>query len=584
MSLLPIFAAGSTVQPAVDPYWSNVVLLLHMDGSNGGTTFTDSSSYGMTITPTGVTTNTGTVKYGTAAAAFASPVTSLLYVPSGGNFGTSDFTIEFWVYAASVTGSRQYIAGSGIAAHQWQIALEQTTQKIIFWTESNITLLTSTTSVALSTWTHVAIVRAGTTTTLYINGARDVSATDTGNYSSAAYGIGSWQPAAPGTTYGMLSGSRLDDFRITTLARYTGNFTPPAAAFPNQGNTGWATWNPSDKSSLAVLSNGNLTISHVAASAHDGARATKGKSSGKWYWEQTGENIGIGNLSAAVATGNYVGGDANGWGYNSSGNKYNAGISTAYGATFTAADTIGVALDLDNGNLSWFKNNVFQGIAFTGLSGTLYPFDSIYSAITSTTNFGATALTYTPPNGTFWNAADKNASTTLRNNNMTFVSAAATLLQRATTGKSTGKYYYEFTVPTGATAGYVSISNATDANSAVWGNSANNWGYAFSGLKYNSGSASYGNTWANNDVIGVAVDLTNGKIWFSKNGTWQASGDPVAGTNAAYTTLSGTLYPSTGARGDVCQVTLNTGATPFAYTPPTGYSAWDATVYNAGVF
>ena len=62
----------------------------------------------------------------------------------------------------------------------------------------------------------------------------------------------------------------------------------------------------------------------------------------------------------------------------------------------------------------------------------------------------------------------------------------------------------------------------------------------------NAGSAaSYGDTWTTGDIIGVALDLDNGgNLYFSKNGTWQDSGDPTSGgtaTGAAFTGLSGTF-------------------------------------------
>lgn len=47
-----------------DPYFSNVSLLLHMDGANGSTTFTDSGPNALTITPTGTTISTSQAKYG----------------------------------------------------------------------------------------------------------------------------------------------------------------------------------------------------------------------------------------------------------------------------------------------------------------------------------------------------------------------------------------------------------------------------------------------------------------------------------------------------------------------------------------
>ena len=50
--------------------------------------------------------------------------------------------------------------------------------------------------------------------------------------------------------------------------------------------------------------------------------------------------------------------------------------------------------------------------------------------------------------------------------------------------------------------------------------------------------SSYGNTYTTNDIIGVALDLDNNKIYFSKNGTFQNSGVPTSGstgTGAAFT-------------------------------------------------
>ena len=64
---------------------------------------------------------------------------------------------------------------------------------------------------------------------------------------------------------------------------------------------------------------------------------------------------------------------------------------------------IGIALDLDGGNLEFYKNNVSQGIAATGITGTWYAYTAGLWVTTSTTsitaNFGSSALTYTPPAG-----------------------------------------------------------------------------------------------------------------------------------------------------------------------------------------
>lgn len=81
---------------------------------------------------------------------------------------------------------------------------------------------------------------------------------------------------------------------------------------------------------------------------------------------------------------------------------------------------------------------------------------------------------------------------------------------------------------------YFNQSDPTNPVAATSGGVA----YRGSGQKKVEGSNSnYGSSWTSGDIIGVAVK--DGKVWFAKNGTWQNSGDPAAGTNPAATGLSG---------------------------------------------
>jgi hypothetical protein len=101
---------------------------------------------------------------------------------------------------------------------------------------------------------------------------------------------------------------------------------------------------------------------------------------------------------------NYVGADANGWGYyGNTGQKYNNASGSAYGASYTHGDGIGVAFDADAGTLVFYKNNTSQGTAFTGLtSGPYFAAHSDGSAGSGTYafyNFGQRPFAYTPPTG-----------------------------------------------------------------------------------------------------------------------------------------------------------------------------------------
>jgi hypothetical protein len=82
-------------------------------------------------------------------------------------------------------------------------------------------------SVTANTWTHIAVVRNGSTTTLYINGTSAVSNTNAIYNGSSKLGIGG---RVDGAFYAT---GYIDDFRITKYARYTANFTAPDQAFPN---------------------------------------------------------------------------------------------------------------------------------------------------------------------------------------------------------------------------------------------------------------------------------------------------------------------------------------------------------------
>ena len=120
----------------------------------------------------------------------------------------------------------------------------------------------------------------------------------------------------------------------------------------------------------------------------------------------------------------------------------------------------------------------------------------------------------------------------------------------STIGVSSGKWYFEskFTAVTGgANNAFIGISLDTEADGlTLVGNSANSYGYENTGQKKNnSSSASYGDSWTVGDIVSCYVDLDNGAIYFGKNGTVQASGDPTSGstkTNAAYTFTTGGTY------------------------------------------
>lgn len=142
----------------------------------------------------------------------------------------------------------------------------------------------------------------------------------------------------------------------------------------------YATWNPSDKSSLLTLSGSNLIATHDGSDAWAGIRANIGKSSGKWYWEYNITTsavneyalVGVGNSSQVLS--DHVGNSTNGWGYyQTDGSKVYNDSLTAYGNTFATGDKIGIALNMDTGKVWFSKNGTWQNnrvISLLHLNGT----------------------------------------------------------------------------------------------------------------------------------------------------------------------------------------------------------------------
>jgi hypothetical protein len=185
------------------------------------------------------------------------------------------------------------------------------------------------------------------------------------------------------------------------------------------------------------------------------------------------------------------------------------------------------------------------------------------------------------------------------NGNLTSTSTSAFWESVTTTiGASQGKWYAEYK--------YVSTSSGElmpgIVDIATYMNDANKYGGVFARgyTYYNNGNkannnvfSSYGNSYAVGDIIGVAMDLDNHKIYFSKNGTWQNSGDPTSGstgTGSAFNLATGYTYGfmasnknsvhswnfGNGYFGTTAVSSAGTNASGngiFEYDVPTGYTA-----------
>jgi hypothetical protein len=183
-------------------------------------------------------------KYGTGSLAFDGSGDRLT-IPYTNDFldvgvNGQNFTIEAWIYPTNAMASTGQIFSKGGGAASWSTSNGAQYQwsinsSALSWqfNSGGSPINVNGGSVTLNSWQHVAVTFDGTTTRTFLNGV--VQSTSTSTYTA---------PTTRNVQYiGMTQSSgftqeyfgNIDDLRITKgYARYTSNFTPPTAAFPNQ--------------------------------------------------------------------------------------------------------------------------------------------------------------------------------------------------------------------------------------------------------------------------------------------------------------------------------------------------------------
>lgn len=205
---------------AASLYDKNTLLLLHCDD------FTDSSMYGNKVTSSGVTIDRSKKKFGDGSFYNASTTTKVT-IPYNGvfEFGTGDFTVEFWLYILEYTRDAQIFTGNvnnaffvgftqggyfgiGRAAIAWDGYTSETVAK------------------TYNTWMHLAAVRKDGTVYLFKDGKLLKSFADT-----QSYGMLGGETTIPTQMNDFGLKCYIDELRVSNVARWTGNFTPPTEAY-----------------------------------------------------------------------------------------------------------------------------------------------------------------------------------------------------------------------------------------------------------------------------------------------------------------------------------------------------------------
>ena len=222
-----------------DPHFDKVMLLLHMDGADGSTTFTDSSPDPKTVTAGGnANISTAQSKFGGASACFDGVGDYLaLGDSSAWDFGTGNFTVELFVRFASIAGIQCLITNYAGSSLGWSFQYRTDAGGLRF-SHGDPAIIDAPWTPESGVWYHVAVARSGETLSVFVDGTLLQSVTDRTDLagSSAQLWIGSLYFAK--VAIQALNGY-IDDVRITKgVARYTANFTPPAARFPDFSGPG----------------------------------------------------------------------------------------------------------------------------------------------------------------------------------------------------------------------------------------------------------------------------------------------------------------------------------------------------------
>jgi len=245
---------------------------------------------------------------------------------------------------------------------------------------------------------------------------------------------------------------------------------------------------------------------------------------------------------------------------------------TDVGSTTAGGANTGYGKDFAGTN-NWTTNNF-------GTTSTLATYDSMLDSPTNAAGDIGNYCVLNPLN---------TSGGTISNANLTLTASSSSVgnMILGSVGSDSLKYYFEVTVtkPDNGylVAGVQNIANAPYATLVIASTPSYQWIWRDDGTRANNGAASaYGSALSNGGTVAVAVDPAGGKIWWgSASGgtvTWFGSpaGDPTAGTNAAYSNLSGVVAPCVGTEGWVTAASVgnfNAGQRPFVGAIPSGFSA-----------
>ena len=223
----------------------NTKLLVHCDGANASTTFSDSSVGGHSVTATNATVATAASKFGGASGSFNGTTAYLTIGNTLSDFGTGtgDFTVDCWIKTTDRTADNGRLrtiwstGDVGITVGAYSITINQTTGFLEFGRcatgPAYTTTISSTSAIDDGNWHHIALTRASNIFRIFFDGSlQATSGTITDSFVTPGAGlalIGAGTNPTAGNA-GRWNGN-IDEFRFSNVARWTATFIAPGVPY-----------------------------------------------------------------------------------------------------------------------------------------------------------------------------------------------------------------------------------------------------------------------------------------------------------------------------------------------------------------
>ncbi len=221
-----VFDAITGSVPGIDSYTK---LMLHADGTDASTTFTDSALTPKTVTAAGnAQIDTAQKKFGTASLLLdGTDDYATVPIDTDWNFGTGDFTIDFQLYInALADGTTETIIGNDI----WYVYISRSgsTVSLGFNGGGASGVAAGTTTELIGSWHHFCVARSSGTMKYFVDGVVKLSEA-VGNLTDGTIAL---NIGRRGNNNDQFVNGWIDELRISKgIARWTANFTPPTTEY-----------------------------------------------------------------------------------------------------------------------------------------------------------------------------------------------------------------------------------------------------------------------------------------------------------------------------------------------------------------